>query len=392
MDNHNNTAKNTCMDTNPVTSSHADADEKTKWEPTQEEKDAWNAQVLEYVANAEPIVPHNNLNGNGNVNVLYASTDKNDHKYDRTGAQQTTYRASLPPFLQAAADGDLMLLQQIISSADTADGDDVSIRKVIDTVDRNGSIAEHWAAGGGHVPCLKYLMDLRTTTKNTCRDSTEEDQSQQMIENHGKKKKKVRRRDGKTTLHYAARYGRDECIELIAEKMSVLFDVDKPSGDGSTALHLACYGGYLETVKLLVEQYGADINRSNAWGCTAAHWACMSVASPPCTCNIDSCTTISSNHDDGCKQPMPKVLELLHYLKFTRKVPFHIAQSQGHTPLHKAALKRNDYVIKWLWENMTEGERSAITVDEGGHMPSDVYASVGGKQEFVKWMRDVCRW
>mmetsp|Transcript_17491 Transcript_17491/g.27250 ORF Transcript_17491/g.27250 Transcript_17491/m.27250 type:complete len:140 (-) Transcript_17491:16-435(-) len=93
--------------------------------------------------------------------------------------------------------------------------------KLIDEVDRNGSTAEHWAAGGGHVTRawnISHDISLQiflsryysTTGDNIAKIMTTEDH---------RPKKKVRRMDGKTTLHYAARYG-----------------------------------------------------RNNAWGCTAAHW------------------------------------------------------------------------------------------------------------------------
>jgi hypothetical protein len=50
---------------------------------------------------------------------------------------------SLPPFLAAAAEGDVESLKRYIGKYD--------IDYLITCRDRNGSTAEHWAAGGGHV-------------------------------------------------------------------------------------------------------------------------------------------------------------------------------------------------------------------------------------------------
>ena len=64
-----------------------------------------------------------------------------------------------------------------------------------------------------------------------------------------------------------------QCCVATGNKFGI--DVDAPTGDGTTPLHLACYGGHLAAAKLLVDEFGADLHATNAYACSAAHWACM---------------------------------------------------------------------------------------------------------------------
>jgi hypothetical protein len=52
-----------------------------------------------------------------------------------------------------------------------------------------------------------------------------------------KQKIGIRRRDGKTCLHYAARNGKIDCIQFLLEKKQykhLCHEVDEKSGDGTT--------------------------------------------------------------------------------------------------------------------------------------------------------------
>ena len=313
-----------------------------KWEPTLEERDAWESRIHELTLNATPVVlkvPEGGVTASDGVRGV-----------DRRGKQAKSYKESLPPFIQAAANGDLVEMKRIIDTTE-------SLEKVLYQVDRNGSIAEHWAAGGGHVDCLSYVMNLRRTINEKITS---------------KYRQKVRRRDGKTSLHYAARNGKVECMSLILGEQaesSLKVEVDVESGDGTTPLHLACYGGHVKAVKYLIEDCKASLHKANYWGCDLSHWSSMSIG----------------NKDE--------VIDLCNYLK-NAGIKFTKPQRQGHTPLHKAAQKRNEHVIRWFYSkeaDMTMSELEEMArEDSGGNKPSDIFESVGGCRKFAEWMRSCC--
>jgi ankyrin repeat protein len=507
------------------------------WEPTQQEIDDWDARVLEILRCIERDHHHhrhhatvsrnekdNNNNksdknrndkrsntkasqgGGGlpsdngeNDNDLITSTttrvgDNNPPPAlvavlgkDRSGQTVQAYRQSLPPFLQAAADGSLDILQSMVQEAvrPTMDSRVVgvvdntaadyhtkqamnappppppqrsvsSMQQLLDTRDRHLSTAEHWAAGGGHLECLAFLLDLRlqcqypmVVNQRLPEQPQQQQQQQQQQQSSSSSKnemssvtsssisssghpwmtKKMRRRDGKTCLHYAARNGQLACVQYLlnssrsssycllqqqeqlptqqeeTEATTMLRRnqvVNESSGDGTTPLHMACYGGHLSVVRYLIQQ-GADVVARNDWGCTAAHWVGM---------------TLSTDR---------RAIRTLCRLLQRAGVSFTDRQSQGHTPLHKAAQKRNKHVIEWMAEDKkttttkkmkkkTEGSRGATSPNKdsedddddngaglslqekelaggadliGHHCPSEIWTSVGGDSQFADWMKEI---
>ena len=65
--------------------------------------------------------------------------------------------------------------------------------------------------------------------------------------------------DGWTPLYSAANKGYLEIVKLLIENGA---DINKSNNDGWTPLYSAADKGHLEVVKLLIEN-GADINKSN---------------------------------------------------------------------------------------------------------------------------------
>jgi ankyrin repeat protein len=433
------------------------------WMPTEEEKKAWGAKILEVLqiieeermtlssaaskttTNVRDLEPKENENASRTGSKDESSEMKQKpQNEDKTGKVVIAYRDSLPPFLMAASKGDLKKLQELVEEAKQKDGgkpgtlsassktrgtiqNDDNGEKIhkkhhhlrtllLNTRDRHKSTADHWAAGGGHLDCLRYLYNLRATllgvsdNRNT---GVKPRQTQQDLEstsgcgdgsnNSSSKRKnnKTRRRDGKTCLHYAARNGHVRCIRYLLElgcssdqpathkhtqaqayenlhNFHTTHTVDERSGEGTTPLHLACYGGHPRAVKILVGDYGADPKAANDWGCTCAHWAAM---------------TLSDLE--------PSVRDLCGYLSETCGVSFTETQGQGHTALHKAAHKRNNHVIRWMAEDSnTNGgaglepneKEKAGAPDLGGHKPSDIWRNMGGDAAFAEWMKTVMGW
>lgn len=315
------------------------------WEPTQQEMDDWDVKFLQIVQDLEQ--------EHATVSLLSKKNDDDDNKEGRP--RPVSYRDSLPPFLQAAAEGNLSLLQTLV---DQATQEKSLVTTLLDQKDRNLSSAEHWAAGGGHLECLEFLMNLRAQEVVPKNDNDNNDHP-------NKPKKKLRRRDGKTCLHYAARNGKLPCVRYLLETQKLA--VDEPSGEDTTALHMACYGGHPAVVQYFLD-HGANGFATNAWGCSAAHWAAM---------------TLSERTAD-----VHEVCQLLQRYG----VSFVARQHQGHSPLHKAAQKKNQHVLQWMASKdaglSKEDLQAAASPDLlGGHCPSDIWLNLGGDQDFGDWMK-----
>ncbi len=317
----------------------------TCWEPTRQEQKAWDQQVIQIASELEKKAKSDNT---GNEEWAKPGLDRN-------GKQSKKYRESLPPFIQAAANGDQDRLKEMVQeckNATTSDNEQDSLQKLLNTRDRNGSTAEHWAAGGGHLSCLQFLLELGGSSSFTDDDTGNNNP------------KRVRRRDGKTCLHYAARNGRLDCIRYLIKQG---FRVDDASGDGTTALHMACYGGHVKVVACLINN-GANVHKINEWECGCAHWVGM--------------THCESSND---------VRDLCRLLQ-AKGVSFVISQKQGHSALHKAAQRKNKDVIEWMMESADEGGAGlsptemaqAGKPDVGGHRASEIWRSVGGDESFAK--------
>jgi Ankyrin repeats (3 copies) len=358
------------------------------WEPTEREIEEWSNRVVEIVRSLEDCaaaaaVPaasaaadapdRGESSRTSGVAALAASAGAISvvafvaAGKDRTGRETAEYRESLPNFLQASADGDLAFLKRMVDDASTRGGDE-AVRDLLGTKDRNLSTCEHWAAGSGHLDCLRYLVETRKSLSLAPVSADDDTPAPPAA-----KRRKVRRRDGKTALHFAARNGHVDCIRYLLKEN--LCQVDEASGDGTTPLHLACFGGQVETFDLLLER-GADVARTNDWGCSVAHWMGMT----------------RSESKENVRQLCNRIVQ--HGVSFVEQ------QKQGHTALHKAAQRKNRNVIEWMASPLDEGgaglseedRRLAARPDVGGHTPGDIWRSVQGDVQFGEWMQKERLW
>lgn len=335
-------------------------DPKLLWDPIQEDVDEWGKEVMRLSQAVSVSLDENDDNNiNQRKRALSQQDDELSNKRLKLSNQKEdkvpSYRDSLPPFILAAANGDLATLKKLFNSAENK-------RTLLEALDRNGSTAEHWAAGGGHTDCLLYLI-IKSKNNELVLSSEEK---QKIIMKRPKLKK---RRDGKTPFHYAARNGKIECLELLLNEYdgdaSLL--LNQKSGDGTTPFHMACYGGDFATIKYLTDTKVVDIFQENDWACDASHWIAMSL-----------------NQND--------ILRNLDYL-LDKGIDFTKIQKQGHSALHKASQKLNYKVIQWLHKNIHNGkqkEREQMSQrDLGGNKPSEILEEMGGEVEFVEWMKSV---
>jgi ankyrin repeat protein len=379
------------------------------WEPTDKEKKAWNLEMMQILQSVAQKADDVNLGSKKYKTKTDAicsdyrdlqSDRSTDHRNatntittsrDKSGQLVVPYRESLAPFLKAAAEGDLTTLKELVDKARDLDRRESAekgtptfrnLKSLLDTKDRHKSIADHWAAGSGHLDCLRFLEELRLSLYEGGNNTQEQSST-------NTERIKVRRRDGKTCLHYAARNGHIDCIQYLLQdtnrhhlhhqqpKFHELHPVDERSGEGTTPLHLACYGGHPTAVKYLIEEHGANVHAKNDFGCSCAHWAAM---------------TISKSESD--------VRELCSYLLKEQGLSFVETQGQGHTALHKAAQRCNRHVIQWMADPISKGGaglspseiEQAGTPDQGGHRPSEIWKIMGGDDDFSAWMKTTMGW
>eukprot|EP00658_Telonema_sp_P-2_P047228 TRINITY_DN3580_c0_g6_i1.p1 TRINITY_DN3580_c0_g6~~TRINITY_DN3580_c0_g6_i1.p1 ORF type:complete len:416 (-),score=61.25 TRINITY_DN3580_c0_g6_i1:121-1368(-) len=218
--------------------------------------------------------------------------------------------------LQAAAVGDIGKLREAVKHD--------SFRP-LDCRDGHGATALDWAAGAGHLDCLKFCVE-----------------SAQLQEHGAIPMHRLVRRDGRTALHWAARNGRTECVRwLMSEESGLGLNVDSLTADGTTPLMLCCFGGTPECCRTLICELGANPLRENHWGCNCSHWAAMSEVGE--MVSVEMCRLLHDEVGVGFGKP----------------------QSEGHTPLDKAVLRGNSGVVRWLLspEGMSPEERlSALHV------------------------------
>ena len=128
-------------------------------------------------------------------------------------------------------------------------------------------------------------------------------------------------------IHWAGRNGRIEVLDWLIDEISI--DPDIGTEDGTTALHFACYNGQLFTCKHLIEKCRSnkkiDINKLNSYGCNASQWLAL----------------------------RGDVESMKYFL--SEGLDYHILNNNGHSALHKAAIKGNTKACEWLITSIEDG-------------------------------------
>ncbi len=205
---------------------------------------------------------------------------------NKKGEKQADYKECLPRVCAAAKAGDATKLQQLL------DFDSDIVRE---EQDKFGANALDWAAGEGHLECVALLLPIfHPTISEPSLENVLKAEKNREIQKDGEKKR-VRRRDGKSCLHWACRNGHSS---VVAHLVDNLYSVDAlymlGTGDGTTPLHVACFGGKVDMLHFLFDHYctgedhisndparGTLFTHTNNWGCYPEHFACMSARSGP---------------------------------------------------------------------------------------------------------------
>jgi hypothetical protein len=186
--------------------------------------------------------------------------------------------------LEACFRGDLAAAQQL-----AADGWGAA-----HAVCQQASTAVHWAASGGHMEVLRWLVaepgacDVNATNKV-----------------------------GRTALMFAAKYGHCECLRWLVEEAGA--DISIHAADDSDVLAWAVFGGDIATLETVASLLPAGaMHHRNRFGCTAIHWAAA-----------------SGN------------VAVLKWL-YTRGLDFGVINDAHHGAVNKAAWKGHKAALEWL--------------------------------------------
>lgn len=225
--------------------------------------------------------------------IVFAADAQARGRWADEAAAVVAARDAMDIGLECCRSGDLVRLQELV---DSGRWDPHTAR------DRNGCSALNWAAGEGNLSMVRFLIeDVGVDTHVLT----------------GKPKRK------RHSLHWAARNGREDvCQYLIFEQHT---SPDVATEDGTTPLHYACMMSKVEMAQWLVDVAGANPNALNSFGCNASQWCALA----------------------GC-------VPLIRMLK-TRGLDLGVLNRNGHSVLHKAAIKGQGDAIEYLIGPKEEG-------------------------------------
>jgi ankyrin repeat protein len=238
--------------------------------------------------------------------------------------------SALDPF-DCIRDGDLAGLQQIIHH-DTFHPSTA--------YDRNGATPLMWAAGGGQMDIVRYLVE-------ECQCDLSQPQ------------KGKRSFAGRTALHWAARNGHLEAVEYLVStaraESSKQELIEAATQDGTTAFGWACWQRHVAVMEYLCQQ-GCAIDGVNSFGCSPVLWCSQGVGG------------------NG--------LKALQWLQ-SRGCNMKRVNNNGHGVLHKAAQRGQQDIVEWFIKMVLESTKEVnkllalIGPDTEGYCPSDLAGMEG---------------
>ena len=182
-----------------------------------------------------------------------------------------------------------------------------SLKKILESRDRDGRSLMHYAAKGGSVDILEMLMEH-------CSDRKLDEQD----------------RLGHTPLHIACKYGRNDiCTFLLSREDYKQSQIDKTTEHLWNAAHFAAAGGNNKIFKfLLTKKFAMDSKTLN--GLNMLHIACI------------------YNHTSLCKELIKRSSEL--------NLPLHESDAQGWNIAHFAARVGNKDILQFLINGYLEAD------------------------------------
>ncbi|VDI29599.1 Hypothetical predicted protein, partial [Mytilus galloprovincialis] len=244
---------------------------------------------------------------------------------------------------------------------------ELSLQKTL----KDGSTALHVVAAHGYYDLTQFFLEVEASMKESV-DNT-----------------------GRTPLHYAACYGKNQIVNLLLKNGSL---INAKDCNNVTPLMLSCYNRHMPVVKEMLDN-NADINCENEYRWSALHIACFKGLK----CIVElilkrNCKTLDSKISTGAT-PLYLACEIgneviatillqnkaeVNYGSCTGSTPLYIASQKGHiglvklllkfgasvhintingfTPLHAAVLAHNTDIVQLLLShdalvNTVGGER-----------------------------------
>ena len=212
-------------------------------------------------------------------------------------------------------------------------------------VDSKGASPLLWAAGGGHVSMVEYLV------KETACDANFAQKGQRAF-------------SGRTALHWAARNGHVSVVQFLLDLchgVDGCVEVNATTADGTSAFHWAAWQGHVDIMQMLLRSPGVEtVNpmaaHTNSYGCNAALWAAQGNGTPA-------------------------ILEWLQSVG----CPLYVVNHSGHGILHKAAQRGRRDICEWFAQQALRNAQrckastddkldllSLIGPDNDGCLPSDL--------------------
>lgn len=259
-----------------------------------------------------------------NAVVLYAGAamEQLGMLWEARLADAARKKYELSPGLKAAREGDLETLRRLC-----AEGWDPRTAR-----DNHGSSALHWAAGAGHLEVCQFL-----------------------VQDAGMSVKDGQQKDGRTSMHWAARNGRLAVCRWLLEEGA---HPDVGTVDGTRPLHWAVWQGHVGVCEWLVDEAGADLHSTNTFGCNAVQWAAQ--------------TDSPAGGLPMCRWLLKRGLDLT------------LLNRNGHSAMHKAAVKGQSEVCRWLLDEAALDWRH-MQADGDGNTPAKM-AQAEGFDELARWL------
>ena len=235
---------------------------------------------------------------------------------------------------------------------------------------KNGCMPLHWAAGTGFNEIIEFSLGEQSNNNfSACVDQ-----------------KALHPSTDRTPLHYAARNGHLSTCQLLVETYGA--DPHPKCGRGSvTPLQLAVWQNRLEVVRYLVERNALVGNNEviferNGFNCGLMHWIGLV---PPKRWGGDALEedvheNRSTDAEDGAG--VLSLARYLHSLGVTYESTPANSNTQGHTPMHKAAWGGNLPLIRYFRD---EHNIYDSLQDQAGNYCADI-AKMRGNMEVHRWL------